>query len=179
MSKSTTRKIVIFEPDVQQLENALVGRELSPELIEFLKNLLKRKKWARKINIPSTHNDLAAVLVFTTKLKEAGLEIFSELHVFFAGRVMVEKWQIVGEAERTSLLPKEVFRAIDIKKVRAEGDEVKVEFSVQLIGGDSSTRVKTFDFAADGPQVREVPHPLLEQPSIAADDRLASSTTMS
>jgi len=54
-----------------------VDRELSPGLIEFLKNLLKRKKWARKINIPSGHSDAAAVLVFATDLKEGGWEIFS------------------------------------------------------------------------------------------------------
>jgi hypothetical protein len=39
---------------------------LSPALIDFLNNLLKTKKRTRKINIPSGHNDVAAVLVFTT-----------------------------------------------------------------------------------------------------------------
>lgn len=162
MSKSTTHRIVIFEPDEDEVKKALVGRELSPGLAEFLKNLLKRKKWARRINLPSGHNDVAAVLVFTTTLKEGGLEILSELHVFFAGRIAVEKWEVVGESERISLLPKEAFRAIDISKVDVEGARVSVEFTIPMAGGQSSTHVKIFDFSADEPEVRNVPHPLLE-----------------
>jgi hypothetical protein len=160
MSKSTTKRIVIFEPDEEHLHQALAGRDLSPALIDFLNNLLKTKKWTRKINIPSGHDDVAAVLVFTTSLKEEGLEILSELHVFFAGKIMVEKWQVVGGAERTSLLPKEAFHAININKVRVQGDQVNVEFSVPTIEGHSGTLIKTFDFSVEGPQVRIVPHPL-------------------
>ena len=171
MSKSTTSRISIFEPDEAQLKSLLADRELSPGLIEFLKNLLKRKKWARKINIPSGHDDVAAVLVFTTSLKEGGLEIFSELHVFFAGKIMVEKWQVVGESERTSLLPKEVFRAIDINTVRIEGTKVNVEFSVPMFGGQSSSLTKTFDFSMEDAEIRVVPHPLLELPLIGVDEQ--------
>lgn len=176
MSKSTTSRISIFEPDAAQLKNALVDRELSPGLSAFLQNLLKRKKWARKINIPSGHSDVAAVLVFTTALKEGGLEIFSELHVFFSGKIMVEKWQVVGETERTSLLPKEVFRAIDISKVRIEGASVSVEFNVPMLGGQSSTLTKIFDFSVEAPEVRVVPHPLLELQLVNVDDRPPTET---
>ena len=171
MAKSTTSRISIFEPDEAQLKHLLVDRELSPGLIEFLRNLLKRNKWARKINIPSNHNDVAAVLVFTTDLKEGGLEIFSELHVFLAGRMMVEKWQIMGESERTSLLPKEAFRAIDINAVRIEGAKVNVEFSVPMLGGQSSTLTKTFDFSIEDPGIRVVPHPLLGLTLVGVDDQ--------
>jgi hypothetical protein len=175
MSKSLTSRIVIFEPDVDQLKIALAGRQVSPGLAEFLKNLLKRKKWARKINIPSDHDDAAAVLVFTTQLKEGGLEIFSELHVFCAGRTMVEKWQVVGEGQQISLLPKEAFRAIDISKVRVDGLVVNVEFSVPIVGGQSRTLIKTFDFSVEDPEVRTVPHPLLEVGSFDAEKRESSS----
>jgi len=34
---------------------------------------------------------LAAVLIFTSELKEAGLEIFSELNVFLDGKTMAKK----------------------------------------------------------------------------------------
>lgn len=160
MPKSTTKKIVIFEPDQAQLKRALEDRELSPGLIKFLENLLKTRRWTRRINIPSGHQDLAAVLVFTTALKEGGLEIYSELHVFLAGEVMVEKWQVVGEDEQISSLPKEAFAAIDVEKVRAQGSKVTVEFSAPVVGGRSSL-TKVFDFAVDGPSVRFVAHPLL------------------
>ena len=168
MTKSTTKRIVIFEPDEEQLNKALAGGDLSPALVDFLNNLLRSKKWTRKINIPSGHDDVAAVLVFTTALKEEGLEIVSELHVFCAGKIMVEKWQVVGGAERISLLPKEAFHAININKVRVEGNQVNVEFSVPMIGGNSGTLIKTFDFSVEGPEVRIVPHPLEEVGSLGA-----------
>ncbi len=168
MEKSNTRRIIIFEPDAAELKNALVGRSLSPGLTEFLKNLLKSKKWTRKINIPSGHDDLAAVLVFTTALKEGGLEIFSELHVHFAGKTIVEKWQVVGEGDQISRLPKEAFDAIDVHKVRVQDGDVTVEFSVSTPDGLNVTLVKTFDFLADNPGVRFVPHPLLDRESTVA-----------
>ena len=179
MPKSTTKRIVLFEPDQEQLNHAMVESDLSPGLVEFLKNLLKAKKWARKINIPSGHDDVAAVLVFTSALKEAGLEIFSELHVFFAGKTMVEKWEVVGESEQISLLPKEAFRAIDIHKVRVQGAQVNIEISVPTVRGHSGTLVKTFDFSSEGPEVRIVPHPLLESGFIDPNERSPSSAMSS
>lgn len=165
MSKSSTTKIALFEPNQAQLKSALQDRELSPALVEFLTNLLRTKRWTRKINIPSGHSDVAAVLVFTTALMESGFEIYSELHVFFAGKVMVEKWQVVGEKEQISLLPKQVFDAIDVNKVRVEDGQVFVEISAPVIGGHSGTLIKTFDFSAADLGVRVVPHPLLDDNS--------------
>jgi len=149
MSNSTTSRIVIFDPDEEGLRKALVGRKLSPELTKFLNDLLKRKKWARKIHIPSARDDLAVVLVFATTLKPGGLEILSELHVYFAGQVIVEQWEIAGENDHIHLLPKEAFRALDIAKVHVDGSLVHVEFSIPLPDGHSERRVKTFDFSTN------------------------------
>jgi len=161
MNKSTTGRITIIDPEVEGLERVLADRDLAPGLITFLKDFLKKKKWARKINIPSGYNDVAAVLVFASTLKKRGLEIFNELHVYFAGKVMVEKWRVVGETDRISLLPKEVFRAIHINKVRVEGTQVTVEYNVPMAGGQSSdTLATTFDFSGEAPAVRIAPHPL-------------------
>jgi hypothetical protein len=143
----STRKIALFEPNEELLFNALEGRELSSGLRQFLLGLLERKKWPRKINVPSGHNDAAAVLIFTSVLKEAGLEISSELHVYLAGKVLIEKWQVAGENDRIALLPKEAFRAIDIEKVRVNGSLVTIEFSIPSANGDGSTLHKTFDFS--------------------------------
>jgi len=140
----------------------LAGRVISPELTEFLKNLLKAKKWARKINIPSGHTGVAAVLVFTSQLKEAGLEIFSELHVFHRNKTIVEKWEVCGETEQTYRLPKEAFMAIEIDKVRVHGPEVSIEFRVPTSEGDTETLLRTFDFSEETPGIRVVPHPLLQ-----------------
>jgi len=159
LSKSSTRQILVSEPDEDMLKKQLEGRDLSPKLASFLTSLIKRKKWPRKINIPSAYDNLAAVLVFTSELKEAGLEIFSELHVFFADAVIVEKWRVMGEKERTSSMPKEAFSSIEIEKVRIENGLVNVTLKVPVAGGDK-TVVRTFDFTANEPTVRFVPNPL-------------------
>jgi len=159
-SKSDSRKIAVFEPSQECLDEAVVGRDVSAGLREFLKSLLERKKWVRKINIPSGRDDVAAVLAFTTTLKAKGLEILSELHIYFAGRIMVEKWEVAGEMEKIRSLPKEAFQAIDITRVLVEGSLVTVEFTVPKPGGKSSSYVTAFDFAGEGPEVRTVVHPL-------------------
>ena len=161
VSKSTTRQILISEPDEEQLQNQLAGRDVSPKLARFLTSLFKNKKWPRKINIPSAHDNLAAVLVFTSELKQAGLEIFSELHVFFADIVFVEKWRVIGETEQTSSVPKEAFSSMEIEKVRTEYGLVNVTLKMPAPGGDNKTAVRTFDINAGEPRVRIIPHPLV------------------
>jgi hypothetical protein len=158
-----TRRIVVFEPDQELLDDAVLGRDLTEGLRVFLKELLRRKKWVRKINIPAGADDVAAVLLFTTTLKEGGLEILSELHIYGGGRKMVEKWEVAGEWEEISSMPKESLQAIDISKVRVEGERVSVDFTVPLPSGESASYVTTFDFAGDGPDVRTVLHPLLQR----------------
>lgn len=160
-AKSESRRIAIFEPNQGDLDEAVIGRDVSGGLAEFLANLLRRKKWVRKINIPSGYDDIAAVLLFTTTLKEGGLEILSELHIYWAGRTMIEKWEVAGEWEQISSLPKEAFQAIDITKVRVDGDVVSIEFTVPSATGRSGSYVTKFDFSGDGLDVRTVLHPLL------------------
>lgn len=158
--KSDSRKIDIVEPSQECLDKAIIGRDVSAGLAQFLKNLLRRQKWVRKINIPSGQDDVAAVLVWTTTLKSGGFEMLSELHIYFAGRIMVEKWEVAGEMERIRSLPQESFQAIDITKVRVEGEVVTLEFTVPRPGGESSAYVTTFDFTGGEPDVRTVVHPL-------------------
>ena len=164
ISKSTTRQILIFEPDEELLKKHLVGRDVSPGLGQFLIRLIKGKKWARKINIPSSHDNLAAALVFSSELKAGGLEIFSELHVYFEGNTVVEKWPVVSEKDRISALPKETFTSIEIERVRLEEQHVvQVTIKIPLPGGTSKTIVRTFDFSEGSPGVRVVQHPLLDE----------------
>jgi hypothetical protein len=159
LAKSSTRQILISEPDEEQLKKHLEGRDVSPKLSRFLTSLIKRHKWPRKINIPSAHDNLAAVLVFTSELKEAGLEIFSELHVFFADAVIVEKWRVMGETDRTSSMPKEAFTSLEIEKVRLVNQKVTVTLTMTLPAGGTKSIVRVFDFTANEPNIRVVPHP--------------------
>jgi len=164
-AKSESRRITILEPNQADLDKAVMGRDVSAGLAEFFKNLLRRKKWIRKIYIPSGHDDVAAVFLFTTTLKADGLEILSELHIYRAGKKMVEKWKVAGEREQIRSLPKESFRAIDITKMRVDGSMVSVEFTVPSSAGRSGLYVTTFDFAGEDQEVRTVPHPLLRKAS--------------
>lgn len=161
-SKSVTAHIVISEPDEELLRKSLQGRQLSPELTRFLKNLMRTKKWTRKITLPSAHDDLAVALVFASSLKETGLEIVTELHVFYNNRIIVEEWQVVGESQQTSAIPKEAFTSMSIQKVLLIEDTVHVELNVPLPGGRGTTITKSFDFAAEEPHVRSVMHPLMD-----------------
>jgi hypothetical protein len=161
-AKSITANIVVSEPDEDFLSKSLQGRVLSPELRKFLQNLVRTKKWTRKITLPSTHENVAVALAFTSSLKETGLEIVTELHVFFNGRIIIEEWEVVGEADKTSSIPKEAFTSMDIQKVYVEGDFVHVELTVPLSNGQSKMIEKTFDFATEEPHERSVAHPLVE-----------------
>ena len=53
---------------------------------------------------------------------------------------------------------------------RIDGAKVNVEFSVPMLGGQSSTLTKTFDFSIEDPGIRVVPHPLLELPVVGVAD---------
>ena len=164
-AKSVTARIVISEPDEEALERNLQGRELTPELRNFLLNLVKTKKWTRKITLPSSHENVAVALVFTSSLKETGLEIVTELHVFFDNKIIIEEWQVVGESEKTSAIPKEAFTSMSIQRVLVEGAFVHVELFAPLPDGKGKIVAKSFDFDAEEPRFRSVPHPLLGESS--------------
>lgn len=166
-SKKTTARISVIEPDEDQLAQRLAGRDLTPELFAFLRNIVKTRKWLRKINIPSGHDDAAVVLVFTASLKDGGFEIFSELHVFLAGKVLVEKWLVCPEGESIAYLPKGSLRAIEIRKVHVHAPEVTIEFLAAAEAGQNDLLVRKFDFSADRPTVEIVPHPFLVRATMA------------
>jgi len=162
LSKSVTRRLLVFDSDEDLLKKHLAGRDVSPELRQFLKMLLKGTKWPGKINIPSGHNNLAAGQIFSSRLKQGVLELFSELHVFLEGVTLVEKWPILGERDTISTLPKETFTAVEIEKVRLQEDgTVEVRIKLPVPDGTRKTVVRTFDFSGTQPSVRVVPNPLL------------------
>ena len=163
LSKSVTRRLLMFDAEEDPLKKHLAGRNVSAELKQFLKTLLKGTKWPGKINIPSSHNNLAAAQIFSSRLKQGVLEIFSELHVFLEGATLVEKWPVLGESDSISTIPKETFTAIEIEKVRLlENSIVQVRIKMPAPDGARKTVTRTFDFSGDQPNVRVVPNPLIE-----------------
>jgi hypothetical protein len=151
--KEMTQNLVLTEPDEKVLDRKLQGRSLDPELLKFLKTLVKTNKWTKKITIPSTHNNVAVALLFTSNLKDAGLEILIEIHAFFDGNSVVEEWEMLPEHVSPSSLPTGIFNALDIEKVRVEGPLVHVELTVLTPDGDRKTVLKTYDFSIQEPQV--------------------------
>jgi hypothetical protein len=152
-----TRIVVISDPDEKLLETKLEGRTLAPELSRFLKSLVKTRKWTKNITIPSTHDNVAVALLFTSSLKEAGLEIRSEIHVFYCGRRHVEVWEMLPETEPPSSLPPGIFNSVDVGKVRVSGPMVYVEMRVLLAGGVKKRVLKTYDFTKEEPTVETRP----------------------
>jgi len=162
ISKSVTRRLLIFDSGEDLLKKHLADREVIPELRHFLNTLLKGTKWPGKINIPSSHDNLAAAQIFSSKLQQGNLELFSELHVFLNGVTLVEKWPILGETRSISALPKETFTAIEIEKVLLLEDSlVQVKIKLPAPDGTKKSVLRTFDFSGNQPPVRVVPNPLL------------------
>ena len=157
LQKELTRKVVIADPNEELLKLKLAGRTLAPELLRFLKTLVKTRKWTKNITIPSTHDNVAVALLFTSSLKEAGLEILSEIHVFYCGRTYVEVWEMLPESEHPSSLPPRIFSSVEVGKVRVTAPLVNVEMRVLMAGGVKKRVLKTYDFKEDPPTVQTRP----------------------
>jgi len=151
--KSMTRKVVISHPDEELLEMKLEGRKLAPELSKFLKNLVRTKKWTKNITIPSTHDNVAVALLFTSTLKESGLEILTEIHVYYCGRIFVEVWEMLPETTRANSLPPRAFSSLEVGKIRVIGSVVHVEVKVALDNRTDRRILKIYDFSTDEPTV--------------------------
>jgi len=152
--KEMTRKVVISDPNEDLLKSKLEGRTLSPGLSQFLKSLVKTRKWTKNITIPSTHDNVAIALLFTSSLKEAGLEILSEIHVFYDGKTYIEVWEMLQENEPPTSLPPGIFNSVDVGKVRVHGSFIHVEMRVLLANGNKKRVLKEYDFSSDPPTVQ-------------------------
>ena len=144
--KEMTRKVVISDPNEELLNSKLEGRTLSPELSRFLKSLVQTRKWTKNITIPSTHDNVAIALLFTSSLKAHGLEILSEIHVFYCGKTCIEVWEMLQENEHPTSLPPGIFNSVDVGKVRVHGSLVHVEMRVLLADGNKKRVLKIYDF---------------------------------
>lgn len=158
--KDVTARIVIEDPKLNDLENHLGGRMISPDLqAYFRKIVVLHKGGTKKINIPSTNNDVGVALLISSNLEETHLEIHDELHVFFAGRIVVIKWAIRGEDG--FCVPEKDLSPSEIKKVSVEGEQVTVTLSA--LRTDFSMLVDFGLHTETSTTTIEIPHPLLNQ----------------
>lgn len=159
--KNLTARIVIDDPDPKDLVEHLKGRDLSPDLVSYLKQTVQRHKGGtRKINIPSTHKNVGVVLLGKAKLEETHLHMQDELHVFFAGKVVVVKWLVRGE--EGLCVPEDVFSVLEIKKVKVEGEQVDVVLTAS--GNDFSILVDFALYTAPSTTL-DIEHPLNQRPA--------------
>ncbi len=115
-SKAVTQNIVVTEPEAEHLDKQLLDRLFSPELLRFLRSVVKRNKWTKKITLPSTHENTAVVLLFKSDLKNGGLEIVTQIHVFYDGRTFVEEWETLPEAMHPASMPAKTWNFIESRK---------------------------------------------------------------
>jgi hypothetical protein len=164
--KQESERVEAERREAERIEAArpkvnVLGRDVSPELGEFLNRLLHGKRWPKKVNIPSSYNDVAAVLIYSPDLQENALANFSELHVFCGGSSMVEKWEVTGHA--VSRLPRDAFGGMEIEKVRLEAERlVKVLISVPHSPQGAQIVERLFDFSGGAPRIRTIAHPMQE-----------------
>ena len=162
--KEMTRKVVISDPSEELLQSKLQGRTISPDLSRFLKSLVKTRKWTKNITIPSTHDNVAVALLFTSSLKETGLEILSEIHVFYCGQTYIEVWEMLQENEHPSSLPPGIFNSVEVGKVRVHNSNVHVEMRVLMADGNKKRVLKIYDFSVEPTTVQT--RPLLQDENV-------------
>ncbi len=154
--KNITARIVIEDPKVKDLENHLAGRKICPHLLDYFRKVVAlHKGGARKINIPSTHNDVGVALLGSSSLEETYLEMHDELHVFFGGKIVVVKWEVRGE--NGFCVPNEDLRSLEIGKVQVEGSHVTVTLTTPKV---NFSLLVDFGLYAEKTTTLNIDHPL-------------------
>jgi hypothetical protein len=154
--KNTTARIVIDDPEIKDFESHLAGRKLCPHLLDYLKKVFALHKGGiRKINIPSTHDNVGVVLLGSSSLEETHLQIHDELHVFFNGKVVIIKWTIKGE--NGFCVPKGELSSLEIEKVLVEGEKVKLTLTSPRVDFPLTVDFEIYEGKST---TLEIPHPL-------------------
>ncbi len=156
-----TARIVVEDPELKDLENHLAGRKICPLLLDYFRKVVAiHKGGTRKINIPSTHNDVGVALLISSSLEETYLQIHDELHVYLGGKVVVIKWKVRGE--EGFCVPEKDLRQLEIKKVSVE--EEKVDVTLTSLKADFSILVD-FKLYSEKSTTLDIEHPLNQKPA--------------
>ena len=156
-----TARIVLEDPEKEDLKGHFANRNICPKLLDYLRKLVATHKGGtRKINIPSNHDNVGVVLLGSSSLEETHLQMHDELHVVYDGRVVVIKWEVMGK-EGFSVPIKE-FSSLEIEKVRVEGKQVTVNL-VSL--KNNFDIVVDFELYKDESTILNIEHPLNQKPA--------------
>jgi len=160
--KNMTVRLVLVDTDLKNLKKLLASRELCPHLTDYLKDIIALHKGGiRKINIPSTHDNVGVIILGSSSLEETHLHMHDELHVFFDEQTVIVKWNIRGE--NGMCVPPGELSSLEIKKVLVKGKEVTIILSSPKM--DYSMPVD-FEIYKDKTTVLVIPHPLNQRPSL-------------
>ncbi len=159
--KNMTARIVVENPELKDLENHLAGRKICPLLLEYFRKVVAiHKGGTRKINIPSTHDNVGVALLGSSSLEETFLQMHDELHVFFAGKVVIVKWEVRNEDG--FCVPTADLSTLEIKKVQVEGEKVTINLTSSKV--DFSMLVD-FELYSNETTTLNIDHPLNQKPA--------------
>ena len=158
--KNMTARLVV-DTDLKNLKKLLASRELCPHLVDYLKNVIALHKGGiRKINIPSTHDNVGVIILGSSSLEETHLQMHDELHVFFDEQIVIIKWAIRGEDGMC--VPTGELSSLEIKKVLVKGKEVTIILSSPNMDYLMPVNFELYDTKYT---VLDIPHPLNQRPA--------------
>lgn len=139
----------LIDANEETLSQILKKRSLAPDLVTFLSRILGKMKSGsnKRLFLHQTEDNVAAVIIFEQSLEEKGFHFHDELHLYFQGRVITERWQIKGE--NGYCLPFHKFLCTQIRALSVEGSVIKIELTLPEggIGHLSVTREFNFNFS--------------------------------
>ncbi len=160
--KNGTRKLTLRNPifiheDEKILRDSLGGRELSAELVRYLFQIVRDSGIEKKINIPKKHNNAAVALVRSSFFGKEGLSIFDHLHIFYDGKVFIEKWKLPKNGHVRNR--PHFHTLLDIHKVHICKYSVVVELKIPQ-ERRTGLIIREYDFLTLSTWTRETQHPL-------------------
>ncbi len=158
--KKQTHNLCFDQRRIEEVENISKRKKVSRKLKNYLIEMVSKPAWPREIMLPSTHDNVAALLICEPGGEIGNLTISDELHLFFDGMIIIERWPYIanGGLERTA------FKLLKIRKVKVSGQLVEVLLEEPESGCQSAGLRRRFDFSdhTGEPVIKEVSHPLLE-----------------
>lgn len=140
------------EPEDERLRAFLGDRKVTPAMRRFLTCLLETNSGASSINIPSSHDDLAAAIVLPEPGGQRDETQTAEVHVFFEGRTAIEEWTATAQADPDAAPREKILSGLDIEKVRLIG-EMTVHVIIRNTVENNQASVGVFDFRGAEPRV--------------------------
>ena len=159
--KNLTARIVVEDFEIKGLRDKLASRKLCPHLLDYLSKVIAiHEGGIRKINIPSSHQNVGVILLGSSRLEDTYLEMHDELHIFYDGKVIIIRWDI--RDENGLCVPDEELSSLEIEKVSVKGKFVILTLSSPKIDFFLPINLDLYDGEKT---IIDIPHPLNQRPA--------------